>query len=131
MDDGGFIKATKKKPEKNRVLGRTIQKPYTLSDFKIVASYTGSFGNKERIIATIYKWPTRNHDGSRVKALAADLSAKQLSELVTKAGAKENKSRPAVEKVEAMPDEEKRKEAYAKWLDDHVQALESSICVQE
>ena len=131
LDDGGFITATKKKDQKSRILKRTIQKPYPLSDFRIVASYTGSFGNKDRIIATIYRWPTRNYEGSRVKALTGNLSVKQLSELVTKAGAKDNKSMTAVAKVEAIQDEERRKEAYAKWLDDHVQALESSICTEQ
>ena len=61
----------------------------------------------------------------------ADLTLRQLSELVTKCGAKENKSSTAVAKVEALQDNLKRKEAYAKWIDEHVQALEMTICIQE
>ena len=131
IDDAGYVQVSRKKADKQRVLRRTIHKPYGTADFKNVASYTGGFGNKDKIIATLYKWPSRQHDGSRMKALMADFTLKQLSELVTKCGAKDNKSSTAVGKVEALKENLKRKEAYAAWIDEHVQALEMSICIQE
>ena len=131
LDDAGFVKVSRQPKEKQKVLKRTFHKPYTFPDFKNVATYTGSFGNKDRIIATLYRYPSRMHEGSRVKAMMADLTLRQLSELVTKCGAKENKSTTAVAKVEALQDNLKKKEAYSKWIDEHVQALEMTICIQE
>ena len=130
MDEVGFIKV-EKKSNQQRVLKRTVHKPFKIADFKVVANFTGQFGNKDKIIATLYKWPTRNYEGSRIKALAADLNLKQLSELATKCGAKENKSATAIEKLESIQDESKRKLGYAGWIDAHVQALEMMICVPE
>lgn len=92
IDDAGYVQVSKKKTEKQRVLKRTIHKPYTISDFKNVASYAGGFAIKDRIVATLYRWPSKQHEGSRVKTLMANLSLKQLSELVAKCGAKDNRT---------------------------------------
>ena len=130
MDEVGFIKVERKNGQQ-RVLKRTIHKPFKMADFRNVANFTGQFGNKDKIIATLYKWPTRNYEGSRIKALTAELQLRQLAELVTKCGAKENKSSTAIEKVESLQDDEKKKVTYASWIDAHVQALETMICVPE
>ena len=127
LDDGGYIKVARKPEAKKVELRRTVVKPFKVSDFKVVANYVGAFGNKDKIIATIYRWPTRDHEGKREKALEADLSLGQLKELVEKTGAKENKHATLVAKVETFK-EEKRKEYYAKWIDEHIQRLEDTIC---
>ena len=128
MDVDGFTEVKSKTAKKLRF---TLHQPFKVDVIKMLANYGGATDNKDRLMATIYRWPTRNYEGDRVKALVGDLNYNQLRELAVRIGALEAVKNEVVKETDALLDKAARSTIYAKWLDAFVAKNEDAICKPE
>ena len=128
MDGEGFTKVGKSGPKARRF---TIHQPFDMRLMRQMADYSGGFNNKDRLIASIYRWPSTKYENNRAKALVATLNVVQMRDLVARVGVLDTKTPEEVGFMDGMGDDKARAEKLAKWLHEFVEANEDKICKSE
>lgn len=124
MDSDGFTKVEKQGPTPRRF---TTHQPFEARAMRLMADFSGNFNNKDRLIATIYRWPSNKYDNDRARALAGMLNAKQMRDLVARIGVLDGKSPEEIAEMDAMENAERAKRL-ATWLHEFVEANVENFC---
>ena len=129
QDQDGFTEVKAKTIVKK--LRFTNHQPFKPDIIRMLDKYGGSTDNKDRLLATIYRWPSKAYDFDRAKALAAELNVCQLRELVVRTGVLATLNDGVVKDTDEMKDKKARALRMAKWLDSFVMENEELICRPE
>ena len=125
IDGEGFTKVGKNGPKARRF---TLNQPFDMRLMRQMADYSGGFNNKDRLIASIYRWPSMKYENNRARALAATLNVAQMRDLVARVGVLDTKTPEEINFMDGMGDDKARAEKLAKWLHEFVEANEDTIC---
>ena len=125
MDEDGFTEVGKAKARK---LKFTLHQPFQFNVIKMISKYDNNLANKDRLIATIYRWPSKDHDFDRKKALLNDLNPGQIHDLALKAGIIASKAKDVIDEMEKIVDKKAKAERLVQWMDNYVTANEATIC---